>query len=340
MLPGMDERVRAIFVAQGGVASARQLREAGVSPSVVARAVRVKAVARMRQDALILRDSLEVATPWERLGLEARAVGLSLAPALPVRGHHAVSHQSSLVLQGLPYFGEGTLVHLSRTDGGRGRKDSTIFVHRPVDERWVTTVDGVRVVVPVMAALQAAASSGLEAGVVCLDGVLHRAELDDLAAIGQVGGRRLDGPAVAAVRAEIAEALEVGFGPADRLVRTVVELADGGAASVGESRTRVALHGMGVGPFSTQFAVRERGVLLGYGDIKLSRWRVIVEFDGRVKYVHDGALFAEKLREDQIRDVGYEFARTSWDDLSHPVRLRHRVLSAIARAEQAEARGA
>lgn len=67
-------------------------------------------------------------------------------------------------------------------------------------------------------------------------------------------------------------------------VREVVELADGGSQSAGESRSRWLLHTLGSGPFITQFPVRAGGLLLGTTDLRLRRWDVVVEFDGRGKY--------------------------------------------------------
>jgi hypothetical protein len=241
-----------------------------------------------------------------------------------------------LVIHGLPHLGaDDDLVHLCRTDGQRGRRDRAVFVHTPVDDEWVEVVDGLRVVTPVMAALQAAAYSGVEAGLVCLDGVLNRAEEQDLARVG-----RRDGSARAAVEAQIDRAVAQGFPRADRVVRQVVELADGGSQSAGESRTRWLLHALGFGPFITQFEVRDRGVLLGVADLKLKGHKVLAEFDGQGKYADPVALFAEKRREDQIRDLGYEVVRLTWADLAHPARVRQKILAAIARAEARSRLGA
>lgn len=335
----MDEVVQRVLGAQGGAGSARQLRRHGVSKETVARLVRVSALVRVRQDALVLATSLTAATPWERSELLARAVGHSLCSAHdpePARGTHALSHRTALGIRSLPYWPGGDRVHLVRTDGRRGRQDRTVVVHQPVDEEWIDAVDGIRTVRPVLAALQIAASEGVEAGLVALDGVLHAAEELDRARQGRPFGRCVDGPEVAAVRSEIDAALNLSFGNGLGAVRRVVELADGGSASVGESRSRYALHTLDLGPFLTQFPVRTDGVLLGLADLKLSRWKVLVEFDGQVKYSATGALFAEKLREDQLRDLGYEVVRITWADLEHPARIRTKILAAIARAERAE----
>ncbi|HEY7989384.1 MAG TPA: hypothetical protein VIE19_09205 [Lapillicoccus sp.] len=63
--------------------------------------------------------------------------------------------------------------------------------------------------------------------------------------------------------------------------------------------------------------------------------RVVVEFDGAVKYSGDASgrvLFAEKRREDRLRDLGFEVVRVTWSDLAQPERVLARVRSAMSRA--------
>ena len=290
---------------------------------------------------MVLGAALEGATPWERRALEARAVGLSLAPAVPTsaRDHegrdvgpagpaYALSHESALMIHGLPYFGEDGLVHLVRTDGRRGRRDGTIWVHQPVDPGWAVDVDGLRTVTPVMAALQVAATHGPEAGLVALDGVLRQARVQDRDATGCA-----DGPAVAEARAQVTALVAPCRGPGAPSVSLVAELADGRSESAGESRTRWLLRNLGFGPMTPQFPVRDGPDLVGLADLKLDRWDVLLEFDGTGKYTDPGSLLAEKDREDRIRTLGYEVVRIRWADLARPHLVRQRVLAAIARAE-------
>lgn len=324
----METIIVELMEAQGGVASLAELtRLPGVSRYTVDALVRAKVLVRVRRGAFVLARAHAAATAWERDELRTRAVGHSLAAGPDA--HHALSHTSALVAHGMPYFGADGLVHLVRFDGGRGRHDVTIFVHRPVDAHWVETVDGLHVVRPALAALQAAALHGPEAGVVCLDGVLHQAEVLDLQ---QTGQRR--GPARARTESDVAQAVLEGFGTAGPVVREVVNLADGRSESVGESRTRWLLHVLGFGPLLPQFPV-DLGDRTVYADLKLGRWPVLVEFDGMGKYDAPGALRAEKRREDALRALGYEVVRLTWDELANPRLVRHKILAAIARAEAA-----
>jgi very-short-patch-repair endonuclease len=232
------------------------------------------------------------------------------------------------MIHGLPYFGEDGLVHLVRTDGQRGRRDGTIWVHSPIDPRLVVEVDGIRTVTPATAALQVAATHGPEAGLVALDGVLRQAELQDLEDVG-----RRDGPAVKIVRREAAALLGTGLGQGTPSAVLVAGLADGRSESAGESRSRWLVRVLGLGPCTPQFPVLDGEVLIGRADLKLDRWDVIIEFDGTGKYTSPDRLLAEKDREDRIRSLGYEVVRLRWADLARPHLVRQRILAAIARAE-------
>jgi very-short-patch-repair endonuclease len=66
--------------------------------------------------------------------------------------------------------------------------------------------------------------------------------------------------------------------------------------------------------------------------------RVVVEFDGRVKYGMDGRraeddLWAEKRREDELRALGYIVVRIVWAQLERPDLVAQRVLAALRQAE-------
>ncbi|WP_188432348.1 hypothetical protein [Ornithinimicrobium tianjinense] len=368
----MSGEIEVLLTARGGVGSARALMAAGVSRRIIEAAVRRRLVTRIRQDALVLTALREAATPWERRVLDARAVGHSLARP---DSHHALSHTSSLAVLGLPYYGRDSLVHLVRTDGQRGRRDATVWVHRPVDPSWVVEEEELRLVEPALAALQVAATHGAEAGIVALDGVLRQAEEADLAATQEHNGPALDnrhapaldnrhgtaldnrhapaldnrhapaldnrhgpardsrhGPARERVVELTERALAEGFGSATHTVREVVAAADGRSESTGESRTRWLVRALGWA-CTPQVELRdEHGQFVARVDLLLDDWRVVIEFDGAVKYTDPAVVFAEKDRERRIRDLGYEVVRLRWADLDRPAYVRQLILKAIARA--------
>jgi very-short-patch-repair endonuclease len=62
-------------------------------------------------------------------------------------------------------------------------------------------------------------------------------------------------------------------------------------------------------------AGRDR-VLVGRVDFLWESHRLIGECDGRVKYASADVLYAEKEREDRLRDLGYGMVRWGWRDLA------------------------
>ncbi|HVH20821.1 MAG TPA: hypothetical protein VNA11_00035 [Pseudonocardia sp.] len=126
--------------------------------------------------------------------------------------------------------------------------------------------------------------------------------------------------------------------PGSPPARRAIAFADGRSASVGESRSRVAIAGAGLPAPVLQWAVRDRaGRLVGYTDFGWPELHTVGEFDGRVKYgrlLRSGqdagdSVFAEKVREDRLRDLGLAVVRWTWSDLTDftPTadRLRHHV---------------
>jgi hypothetical protein len=82
------------------------------------------------------------------------------------------------------------------------------------------------------------------------------------------------------------------------------------------------------------------GSPLGRCDFGWAAHRTVGEFDGRIKYgrlLRPGqsagdAVYEEKLREDEIRDIGWPVARWTWADLDRPRVVGDRLLRAFARA--------
>lgn len=117
-------------------------------------------------------------------------------------------------------------------------------------------------------------------------------------------------------------------------VRAVSEWCDPRHESPGETLLahllRLAGHDM-----EPQFVVpgTERWTRAGRGyrvDLRLRGTRVLVEFDGRVKYEDRQALWEEKVREDRIRSLGWVVVRVTMADLREPSAVRARVDAAVA----------
>ncbi|KAA0024190.1 hypothetical protein [Antrihabitans cavernicola] len=85
------------------------------------------------------------------------------------------------------------------------------------------------------------------------------------------------------------------------------------------------------------------GQQIGRSDFFFEGHGVIGEFDGKVKYgkyLRAGqqpgdAVYLEKLREDSLRDMGWEMVRWNWADLTRPAEVRARFERAFARRRAA-----
>jgi hypothetical protein len=106
--------------------------------------------------------------------------------------------------------------------------------------------------------------------------------------------------------------------------RRVIEFADGGSASVGESRSRVAIRRADLPAPVLQWKVRNRaGDHVGTVDFGWQPQRTVGEFDGLVKYgrlLKPGqsaadVVVAEKIREDALRAENLTVVRWLWRDL-------------------------
>ncbi len=117
-----------------------------------------------------------------------------------------------------------------------------------------------------------------------------------------------------------------GVGP----VRAALVHADGRHESPGESLTAHVLRGLGH-ELEPQFEIVADGRTYR-ADFRIAGTRVLVEFDGRVKYASgDGSmLFEEKRREDALRRDGWVVVRLVWSDLASPDLVRMRIEQAMA----------
>jgi very-short-patch-repair endonuclease len=120
---------------------------------------------------------------------------------------------------------------------------------------------------------------------------------------------------------------------AARRAQLALDLADAACESPGESLTRLILNGLRL-PYESQVPLYDERGLIGRVDF-LVAGRVVVEFDGLVKYAGaEGreALAAEKRREDRLRRAGYAVVRITWAELSDPAALVRRIRAAHAQA--------
>lgn len=312
----MDMRLRCLAERQGGAFTRRQAFECGYAPDHVKHLLRTREWLRLRTG--VYTDAKAFLALDEVAGYLVRIH----AAALVLRRSAVLSHTSAVALHGLALWGcDLSMVHFSRTRTGGSRREAGIDHHRahlPPDH--VQESDGLLVTTPARSVVDTTTICSFESAVVMADSALHT---------GQVTDASLEA-AMAAVRGS----------PGSHKVGHVLAFADGLAESPGESRCRVLFKAQGLPTPELQVPiVDDDGVLVGRVDFLFREQRTIVEFDGQMKYglgpgspVDD--LFAEKVREDTLRELGYEVVRLTWADLADPVRTAARVRAAFARARR------
>ena len=288
----------------------------GLSDGELARAVRSRQLVRLQRGAYLDR-------PPTGAGERHRAVIAATLSGLTVPG--VVSHGSAAILHGLPLWRVPVeRVHLTRAPPTAGSSSRRLHLHVarfPAVE--VVDLDGVAVTDVTRTVVDLARSVPFESAVVTADAALaQRATTSEqlsrcLAAMGPVPGTR-------------------------RAAR-VIAFADPHSESVGESRSRVLLHRLGLPSPVLQLSVRrDDGTLVGRADFGWDEFRTVGEFDGRVKYgrlLRPGqdpgdVVFAEKRREDELRDLGWQVVRWTWSDLEEGALIEQRLRRAFLRGRR------
>jgi len=314
----MSERLLALAAGHAGVLSAVDAQAIDVDANGLASLVRHGVLVRVRRSAYVVGEQWRTATPEQRLALRTRAV-------LRARGraNEAATHQSALALHGLTLFGVATDVVDIAAPVVRIRKPGNLRIHPADDSLAVIEVEGCRAVSVDVALAQVALREGRVGVLVPADRALatEAASLDGVIAL----VHRLAGSARLAGRAQ----------------RWLAQ-ADGASESVGETRARLLLLDLGH-EVRSQVRISDGAGVVGARVDLLVGDRVVVEFDGLVKYEGAegrAALAAEKNREDWLRSLGYEVVRLTWADLERSRRAEALVRAALERAAGRHARPA
>jgi very-short-patch-repair endonuclease len=301
----------------GGVFTTSDATAVGVSRNRLSALVRAGEVVKVGPRAYVLTSAQHAATTPER-----RHRLVTLAVLRSFGGRVAASHHSSLALHGLPFWRvDDTAIHVCRVAGRSSRVRGDLHVHESVSPRDLVTfrTTGALSTNATLAVIGTAVVDGVEAGIVAADAALKR-KLTTLEDLEQALGAMRHTPKLGAAHQAVA-------------------LADPLCESVGESRSRLVLRGLpGAPQVRSQHEIRDgRGNLVARVDFLVGD-RVVVEFDGRVKYGMDGRrseddLWAEKRREDELRALGYIVVRVIWAHLERPDLVAQRVLTALRQAE-------
>lgn len=264
---------------------------------------------------------------WYAVGVPAtpedRHVLATMASLRAHEGRAVAGHHSGLLVLRLPaYRADLSRIRLSRTTEGASRTRAGLSLGRlvPPEARSGSTV------VPALAVVQHGVSSGPVSALVAADAALRSGQT---------------------TRAELNRALGwVERHPGTAPLAAILELADGRRESPGETRLAHVMHLMHL-PVTPQVVIEDDG-FRAVVDFLVDGEAVVLEFDGRVKYGRSAdqadpfgrrrspgdVVWAEKRREDRLRDLGYEVVRVVWSDLDDPVALGRRIRAAVNRARR------
>ena len=275
----------------------RDLTGMGVDDSEIARLLRSGELTRIRRGAYARASTPEADARRAHLALVAAT--LRLCGPGPV-----ISHMSAAALHGLPIWQDSLdRVALTRDQSGGGRSKGYVSLHGiPLPPSQVTEVDGLPVTTTARTVLDLACATTPFRSVPIGDAALARG-LDPTA---------------------LAELLDRGRGRHGiGVARRAIGMLDGRSESVGESGSRVIFVEHGLPAPVPQFEVHDDlGYLIARVDFGWEEYRTLGEFDGRMKY--DGSLapgqdprevlWAEKRREDRLRELGWQVVRWVWAD--------------------------
>lgn len=284
-------------------------------------------LARLRRRGVLERLQRGAYVPPDLLaGLDASARHRLKIPATlaGLRRAAVVSHTSAAVLHGIPLWGVRLgAVEVTRSPPASSDRSGRLRVHvARLGDDEISEIEGLPVTTVTRTLLDLGRSLSFESGVVAADFALHNGMTTAPTMAAMVGGM-----------SGIPGSLE-----AER----IVAFADGGSESVGESRSRVAIARLGLAAPRLQMSIMmTSGRRIGICDFGWEEDRVVGEFDGKVKYgrllkpgqTPGDVVFAEKRREDAIRDEGWEVARWIWADLSNPAGIAQRITRARRRAQ-------
>lgn len=240
-------------------------------------------------------------------------------------GEAVVSHLSAAVLHGLPVWDDQlSLVHVTRNRSSGGKRRRYVHLHpgRLTPEE-VVEVAGIPVTSVARTVVDLGRTLSFPRSVPIADAALHA------------------GLPLAELQAAVEESAGLqGIGAARRMS----DFSDGRSESVGESTSRVVLHFAGIPKPDLQFDVFDKsGGLVGRTDFCWPEHRTLGEFDGRIKYGRllkpgqsaSDVVYAEKLREDRLRDLGWQVVRWRWDELGRPEVVVRRLERAFVRGNRA-----
>jgi predicted transcriptional regulator of viral defense system/very-short-patch-repair endonuclease len=297
------------------IRSTRQLLQEGYTHAELAQLAKIGRLDRVRRGAYgsSVDESLDAMEQQRRL----------VRATIPYLARDAiVSHASAAALHGLDLYATRLdRVQVTRPERPGGKARPLTNVHAaPVEESEVVEIDGIAVTSVARTVADMARALPFASAVVTGDSALRNGLARD----------------------ELRECLDrMRRWPGVVRARRVAAFIDGRSESAGESRSRAGFVDSAIAPPELQFEIRDdRGYFIGRVDFAWVDMRTVGEFDGKIKYgrlltAADGrdAVYQEKLREDALRDLGWQVVRWTWPDLDRPTDIAAKLRRAFARTK-------
>jgi predicted transcriptional regulator of viral defense system len=295
--------IRRVASSQDGVVTLAQAISAGVAKYEIDRLCRSGRWRRVARAVYLVDGSGELSRP-----ARIRAAAMSLGPRA------VVVLDTAAELYGIGGLLSAGTVHVSLPgDSARTARptDPAIVIHQlTLQPHAITSMNGISATTPQRTVADLILRVGRYPAVCVLDSALNQGwiTIDDFPRIcGLLRGRR------GAVRA-----------------RTYLVEADGRAQSPLETRARLRCVDGNVAPDSLQQEVRDDyGHLLGVGDLAWLRVRIIGEADGAGPHGTPEAVFADRHRQNNIMNAGWQVLRFTWQDTLRPDIIPAKVREAI-----------
>lgn len=303
-----------------GILLRRDAVARGLDDNWLARMVRAKALVRIRQGAYADPAIWVPAMPSGRHDLRSWAVMRQYDDRV------ALSHASGVVRRGGPSWGlDLDTVHVTNLFGRGDRTQAGVTHHRGTC--LVTDVsrrDGHWITAPARNAMETAILAGRDSAVAVLDWFLNQrlATRDECQLL-------------------VDPLMRDWAGTVD--LAALLGLARDKRASVGETRTGLFLHDWSYPEPECQWQVhRPDGRVAGIVDFALHDLRLLIEFDGQIKYgrlLKPGQTIADVIRAERARErlledlTGYRMLRVVWSELGQPQELDARLRHSIAASQ-------
>jgi len=290
------------------------LKEIGWSASATTRAARSGRISAVRQGVFSAAPTGDPAL-------------LAIAAAMACEGS-VISHRSAALIDDIALLHQPPLrPDLTVPPYGTGDVLGALLHRATLPPEDVRDRDGFRITAPARTVVDVARSVSVGAGVVTMDSALNQK---------------------LATAEEIEEVLvRCARWPGIRNARDAFKLTDANADSALETVSRLVIARLRLPAPKTQAIILDQyGRAIGECDFYWPEFGVFGEADGREKYLRPerepgwNPLYREKLRQEDLEDVGLTGLRWGWTDVRYRQSdLRRRILNAFDRGQRRDALG-